>query len=140
MGGASKNSFQKPITPTDSNNDINNSESLNQISEEGIESAPKQRRVMFGRGQGSKGRGYRLGDGTGNVDVHVEPIPMERDRDESSDDDMSVEDDVLQHGMRGLGLPPPPGRPHPLARAADRGKFMHSVMLQFTIFKFLCLF
>lgn len=107
MGGAS-NKQQPSEESKDEKNDFD------QIS---IETPPKQRRVMFGSGQSSKGKGYRLGDGTGSVEE--EPMDVGGDKEESEEEDMS-DDEILPRPLHGLRHPPP-GRPHPLARAADRG-------------------
>ncbi len=118
MGVATDKSHPKPST-TDAIDTENALEIFNQPTTESMETPPKQRRVMFGTGQSSRGKGHRLGDGS----VEEEPMDIGGDK-ELEDDDMSYDDDddseVLPGPLRGLGLPPP-GRPHPLARPAGRG-------------------
>lgn len=90
-----------------------------------------QRRVMFNTSQSSKGKGHRLGDGSANTN---EPMDMDvgGDKDEEDEEDMDQDDDddddandnnmnVNMFPLRGFGQPRP-GRPHPLARGANRGE------------------
>ncbi len=75
---------------------------------------------MFDTGQSSRGKGHRLGDGSAD---NNEPMDVGGDKDEDEEDMDQDGDDmnVLTLPLRGLGNPPP-GRPHPLARGANRGE------------------
>ena len=114
---------------TDSNELIDQSDDSS--SAQAVANPPKQRRVMFNTTQSSKGKGHRLGDGSANTN---EPMDMDvgGDKDEDDEEDMDQDDDddddakdnnmnVNMFPLRGFGQPRP-GKPHPLARGANRGE------------------
>ncbi|XP_064401997.1 uncharacterized protein LOC135347837 isoform X2 [Halichondria panicea] len=123
---------------TDSNELIDQSDDSS--SAQAVANPPKQRRVMFNTTQSSKGKGHRLGDGSANTN---EPMDMDvgGDKDEDDEEDMDQDDDddddakdnnmnVNMFPLRGFGQPRP-GKPHPLARGANRvvpGRFMPAGM------------
>ena len=103
------------------------------ISAQAVANPSKQRRVMFDTGQSSRGKGHRLGDGSAD---NNEPMDVGGDKDEDEEDMDQDGDDmnVLTLPLRGLGNPPP-GRPHPLARGANRGEAGVFISFFFTIFQ-----